>query len=346
MDSLSHALLGAMLGQVGPARRAGNRALLAGAAIAWIPDIDVAIGYGLSDAAALTFHRGITHSIVFALCLSPLLGLVLHRLDAHRSASRTQWTLLAAMVLASHLALDSLTSYGIQLLQPFSAHSFAVASVSVIDPLYTLPLLVAALVIPWLRHTSRHRLTLAATALIVSSGYLASTLYYQHHATRQIQAGFAAAGIEVERLFVKPTLFNAVLWRGIAASGDGYYVTFHSRRDSAPPDDFIYFSRNDALLSEYRHEEVIQDLIAVSDGYYQVVSENGELDEENGELLFRDLRYGQAFEWLRDDRPHVFTYRLLAADDKPLTLEALTLQRHPERDRATFTALMERARGH
>lgn len=339
MDSLSHALLGAMLGQVGPARRAGNRALLAGAAIAWIPDIDVAIGYGLSDAAALTFHRGITHSIVFALCLSPLLGLALHRLRVHRSVSWRQWTLLSAMVLLSHLLLDSLTSYGIQLLQPFSAHSYAVASVSVIDPLYTLPLLVAALVIPWLHSRRRHRLVIAATALVLSSAYLVSTLYYQNQATRQIRDGFAAAGIKVERLFVKPTLFNTVLWRGIAESGSGYHVAFHSRHDSAAPQEFIYFSRNEELLGDYRHEEVVQDLIAVSDGYYQVV-------EEDGELMLRDLRYGQAFEWLRDDRPHVFTYRLLAADDKPLTLEALTLQRHPERDRATFTALMERARGH
>lgn len=338
MDSLSHALLGAMLGQVGPARRAGNRALLAGAAIAWIPDIDVAIGYWLSDAAALTFHRGITHSLVFALCLSPLLGLTLHRLRFHRSVSWRQWTLLSAMVLLSHLLLDSLTSYGIQLLQPFSAHSYAVASVSVIDPLYTLPLLIAALVIPWLHSRHRHRVVIAATAVALSSAYLVSTLYYQNDATRQFRDGFAAAGIKVERLFVKPTLFNTVLWRGIAESGSGYHVAFHSRHDSAAPQEFIYFSRNEELLGDYRHEEVVQDLIAVSDGYYQVV-------EEDGELMLRDLRYGQAFEWLRDDRPHVFTYRLLAANDQPMTIEALTLQRHPERDRATFRALVERARG-
>lgn len=335
MDSLSHALLGAVLGRVGPARRAGIRAMLAGAVLGWIPDIDVPLAYGLSDAAALTFHRGITHSVVFAVCVSFMLGLLLHRLWS--DVSRMRWMALAGLVLASHLLLDSLTSYGIQLLQPFSDHSFAIASVSVIDPLYTAPLLLALLVMPWLRHSGA-RTALAGIALALSSSYLLSTLYHQHHATGQIRAGFAAAGIPVERLFVKPTLFNSLLWRGIATSGDGYVVTFYTRHDAGPPDDFIFFPRNDVLLDPYLDEQVVQDLIKVSDGYYQVV-------RADGELLFRDLRYGQAFEWLRDDRPHVFTYRLFSNDDGSLDMEALPLQRNPERDRATFIALMERARG-
>ena len=345
MDSLTHAMLGAALGHVvagrsdradgpAPGRTQGAwRALLIGAGIAWIPDIDVALGYWLSDAAALTFHRGPTHSISFAVGISLLLGFLLHRVWS--DVSRGRWTALAALVLASHLLLDSLTSYGIQLLQPFSDHSFAIASVSVIDPLYTAPLL-AVLVVPWLNR--RHGMALVGGALVLSSMYLLSTLFYQHHATAQIRAGLNQAGIPVERLFVKPTLFNSFLWRGIAVSGDRYVVTFYSRRDALPPADFIHFERNGALLEPYQDEPVVQDLLKVSDGFYQAV-------REDSELLFRDLRYGQAFEWLRDDRPHVFTYRLVSADDGSLDLETLTLQREPKRDRATFTALIARAKG-
>lgn len=348
MDSLSHALLGAAIGQAGPARRAGNRALVAGALIAWIPDIDVPIGHWLGDAAALTFHRGITHSILFMLCASPLLGLLLYRLWPERGVTRTGWTLLAGAVLASHLILDSFTSYGIQLLLPFSDHSFAIASISVIDPIYTLPLLLTVLILPWLANNTAWRTRLAWTGITLSSAYLALTLYHQQQATAQIRAGMATSGITVERLFVKPTMFNNVLWRGIAESEDGYHVGFYSLRDRQPPGDFIYFPRNASLLEAYRDEPVVKDLIKVSEGYYQIVQivvDNGQIVADNGTLLFHDLRYGQAFEWLRDDRPHVFTYRLIPRQGESLDIETLTLSRDPKRDRKTFSALLQRAWG-
>lgn len=351
MDSLSHALLGAVIGQAGPAQRAGNRALIAGALIAWLPDIDVVIGPWLNDATALTFHRGITHSILFIACLAPLLGALLHRLWPEQSVTRRRWILLAGSVLASHLILDSFTSYGIQLLLPFSDRSFAIASISVIDPLYSLPLLLTMLMVPWLARDTAWRPGLALAGLMLSSAYLALTLYHQQQATTQIRTGLAAAGIPVERLFVKPTMFNNVLWRGIAESGDGYYVGFHSRRDQQPPDDFIYFPRNADLLGPYRNEAVVRDLIRVSEGYFQLAvgslsAADSTLTANQESLFFHDLRYGQAFEWLRDDRPHVFTYRLIPRQDQPMEIEAIGLRHDPEKDKQAFEALLERVRGY
>lgn len=337
MDTLSHALLGAAIGQCALGRQLGNKALLAGAAIALIPDIDVGIGHLLGDAAALTFHRGITHSLLFSVMLALLLGGVLSRI-VKGEVSRGRWTLLIGAVLLSHLALDTFTSYGIQLLLPFSDHSFALASVSVIDPLFTLPLLATVLAIPWLARQRPARNRLAVVGITLSCAYLALTLVTKHHVTGQFERGFAAAGISVERMFVKPTMFNNLLWRAIAETESGYEVVFYSLRDSDLPGDFVHFPRNEALLAPHFDSSVVRDLLKVSEGYYQVV-------EEEGQLFFRDLRYGQAFEWLKDDRPHVFTYRLIMEQDKVVDMETLNLRVQRDRDGETLAALVARMMG-
>lgn len=337
MDTLSHVLLGAAIGQCALGRQKGNKALLTGAAIALVPDIDVAIGHLLGDAAALTFHRGITHSLLFSALLALLLGWLLSSM-VKSDVSWRRWTLLSGAVLLSHLAIDTFTSYGIQLLLPFSDHSFALASVSVIDPLFTLPLLATVLAIPWLARQRPARNRLAVVGITLSCAYLALTLVNKHHVTRQFEQGFAAAGIGVERLFVKPTMFNNLLWRAIAETETGYQVGFYSLRDNELPGDFVYFPRNEPLLKDQADSPVVQDLRKVSEGFYQVV-------EEGGQLYFRDLRYGQAFEWLKDDRPHVFTYRLIMEKGKVMDMETLNLRVERGRDRETFAALVARIMG-
>ncbi|MEA3298741.1 MAG: metal-dependent hydrolase [Pseudomonadota bacterium] len=336
MDTLSHALLGAAIGQCALGRQLGNRALVAGAAVALVPDIDVPIGHLLGDAAALTFHRGITHSLLFAALAALALGALLARWMPAPGWRR--WALVCGGVLASHLTLDAFTSYGIQLLLPFSDHSFALATISVIDPLYTLPLLLALVALPWLARERVARTRLAVAGIVLSSLYLGATLATKQWVTGQFKDGLAAQGIEYRRLFVKPTMFNSLLWRAIAETDDGYRVGFHSLLDGESPADFIPFPRNGELLDGHRDAPVVRDLVKVSDGYYQVV-------EEAGELYFRDLRYGQAFEWLRDDRPHVFTYRLIEDGGRVVDLETLSLAVERERDRATFRALVARAMG-
>ncbi len=340
MDTLSHVLLGGAIAQVTLGRRAGNVAVGWGAAIALIPDIDVPIGAMLGDAAALTFHRGITHSLLFVTLLAPLLGLALERLHRARSVGWHRWAWMSWLVLLSHLVIDLFTSYGIQLLLPFSDQAFALASISVIDPLYTLPLLLTVPVLLFLGRERRGRQMLAWAGIAVSSLYLAGTWVHKQHVTQVFERGLEEAGIEGERLFVKPTVFNNLLWRGIVEQEDGYQVGFHSRLDDHLPREFVAFERRGHKLDPYRSAPAVQDLLQVSDGYYQVA-------EVDGDLHFRDLRYGQAFEWLQDDRPHVFTYRIVAPEgpEGPVDIETLSLSVEQDRDMATLRALWDRMLG-
>ncbi len=339
MDTLSHALLGGAIGQLGLGRTVGNRAVAWGAAVALLPDIDVPLGAAMGDAVALTFHRGITHSLLFVTLAAIVLGWLADRVHRKDKIGWGRWALVLWLVLLSHLAIDAFTSYGIQLLLPFSDRAYAIASISVIDPLYTLPLLLTVPVLIWMQRSRGLRQTLAWIGVGLSSCYLAFTLLNKWQVQHVFEQAFEDEGVDAQRVFVKPTFFNNVLWRGIAEVEEGYVVAFHSRLDQHPPDDFVFFRRNAHHLIPYMGEPVVRDLLKVSDGYYQVV-------REGGELYFRDLRYGQAFEWLRDDRPHVFTYRIIPpAADEPADIETLSLSVDRDRDRATFRALIERARG-
>src|SRR6185503_9287351 len=72
MDSLTHLVLGAAVGELVLGKKIGNRALIWGAIGETIPDLDVFGNLFLDPIDALAFHRGITHSILFSL-IAPLL---------------------------------------------------------------------------------------------------------------------------------------------------------------------------------------------------------------------------------------------------------------------------------
>ena len=80
VDSLTHLVLGAAIGEATLGKKIGNRALIWGAIGETIPDLDVFAGPFLTDLQAMAFHRGITHSIVFAVLAPLLVGYLVYRL--------------------------------------------------------------------------------------------------------------------------------------------------------------------------------------------------------------------------------------------------------------------------
>ena len=81
MDSLSQIVLGAAVGNEILGKKLGNKAVLYGAIVGTIPDLDVLAGKFLDPLTAVEIHRGFSHSVVFFLLLSPILGFVLKKLE-------------------------------------------------------------------------------------------------------------------------------------------------------------------------------------------------------------------------------------------------------------------------
>lgn len=302
MDSITQAALGAAIGGAHLGPRLGRGALALGAAVATVPDLDVLFIPLLDPLTQLTAHRTYTHNVFFLLGAGLLLAALLHAW--RRDIGYRAWLAFCLLCLGTAVALDCFTAYGVRLLYPFSDVSVAIGSISVVDPLYTLPLLVAvgaALARPW---WPRARRWLGA-ALLVSSAYLALGLGLKIHAHGVFARQLAAEGVAYQRLFTKATFFNIVLWRGVAETADGYRVAFYSLFDDGAQVVFRDYPKGHELLGELREAPVLRQLSRATDGYYQV------LRDERG-LQVRDMRYGSGTDWLppAQDRPFVFTYRL------------------------------------
>jgi inner membrane protein len=248
VDSVTQAVLGAAIG--GAIAPAGQRrkALLAGAALGTLPDLDVIIDYG--DAVAnFTYHRGFSHSLFVLPPFALLLWLALRRWWAPVRDAPWRWLAIIGLALVTHPLLDAHTAYGTQLLWPLESPPVMWATLFIIDPLFTLPMLVAIVIAAaWPAKRS--------SGTVIRAGLLASTLYLGWSWTAQsIVAGhardaLAGRGLSEAPVFVTPTPFNTLLWRVVVLTNEGYLEGFDSLLvDEASLEFSAYRSDRQSLLA-------------------------------------------------------------------------------------------------
>lgn len=283
MDSLSHLALGAAVGMAVMGRRTALwKAAAWGAVCNTLPDLDVFIDHG--DAVAnMTLHRGDSHALFWLTLASLPIGAAIARLQGEWPLWR-RWWLAAWLALVTHPLLDLMTVYGTQLARPFSDFPFAVGSIFIIDPLFTLPLLIGVGVALATRRATALRWN--AAGLVLSAVYLAWGFTAQQHVTTLARQALAQQGHNVQRLLVTPAPFNSVLWRVVAITPQGYLEGFRSLLDGDRPMTFDAFARGESLRGELRDNAPVQDLAAFSQGFYK-------LSEADGQVLITDLRMGQ-----------------------------------------------------
>ena len=284
MDSLSQIALGAAVGVATMGRRTAVwKAALWGAVAGTLPDLDVLIDHG-NPVHDMVLHRAETHAPFWlTLCSLPFAAAVA-RLHGEGALWR-RWWLAVWLALVTHPLLDAMTVYGTQLALPFSNHPYGVGSVFIIDPLYTLPLLLGA---GWALASRGSPRGLAANlaGLVLSTAYLGWGVAAQQQVERIARASLAAQGIAAERLLVSPTAFNSLLWRVVAVAGDHYHEGFYSLLDAEPQLAFDRFDRGAALAAELQGVDAVQRIAAFSKGFYK-------LRQDGDRLLVSDLRMGQ-----------------------------------------------------
>jgi len=284
MDSVSQIALGAAIGVATMGRRTAVwKAALWGAVAGTVPDLDVFIDRG-DPIRNMVLHRAETHAPFWLTLFSLPFGAAVARLHGEWALWR-RWWLAIWLALVTHPLLDAFTVYGTQLALPFSNHPFGIGSVFIIDPLYTLPLLVGA---GWALATRGAGRGLAANALglLLSTTYLGWGLAAQQEVNRVASASLAAQGIVAERVLVTPTAFNSLLWRVVAVSGEHYHEGFYSLFDDVPRIDFDRFERGMRLADELQANEGAQRIVAFSKGFFK-------LHQSGARVLISDLRMGQ-----------------------------------------------------
>jgi inner membrane protein len=218
MDLLTQGLLGAACA-VSVARRPELRPALAiGFFAGMLADADVLIRSSSDPLLTLEYHRQFTHALLF-IPFGAAFAALLCWLPARRRLQPRRIYLYAFFGYLPSGLLDAFTSYGTQLLWPFSDARIAWNAVSVVDPLFSLALVTGLLVGALRQRPAAARIGLAIALLYLGAGLL------QRERAEAFAAEIAAArGHPVERLQAKPTLGNLLLWRIIYLSGGHFHV--------------------------------------------------------------------------------------------------------------------------
>ncbi|MDQ8196725.1 metal-dependent hydrolase [Pelagicoccus enzymogenes] len=219
MDPVSQGVLGAVAA-ISVAKPTHSRiAALVGAAGGMLADLDILISSSADPLLNIEYHRHFSHSLSFipfggllvALAFFPFL---------RRRIPPARLYLYSTIGYATAGLLDACTSYGTQLLWPFSDLRVSWSIISIIDPLFTIPLLALALFSAF-KNRPLFGKAAACYALAYLSLGIAQNLRASSYQRELIdQRGHRSA----TRLTVKPSIANLLLWRSVYLYEGQYFV--------------------------------------------------------------------------------------------------------------------------
>jgi len=222
MDSVTQAVFGAGIQGALLGRFQGRKALLYGAVIATLPDLDVFLGQD-DPVSAMINHRGFSHSlfVLSGVALVMTMALRAWRPSPHYSVGRL--LLCIWLCLITHPLLDAFTSYGTQLWWPLKPTPTSWSSLFIIDPFFTVPLIGVTLA-GFLVGMSHRVPRACAWALAWCCVYIATSLAFKHVVETRFRDTLAAEGTKVARIFSTPAPFNILLWRVVGMVDRDAYV--------------------------------------------------------------------------------------------------------------------------
>ena len=284
MDSVTQVVLGGAVGYAVLGDKVGRKAALYGAVLGTLPDLDVFLPYG-GEVEAFTYHRGFSHSVLVHLLISPLIVWLITRCHQATAVYKKRWFWLVFLCLSTHGVLDSLTVYGTQLLWPITEYPFGIASLFIIDPLYTLPLLIAFIAVFLPKLPPYRALRMNRAALVLSSVYIVWSLGAKFYIDQTVKTALHDRQIQAEHYLSTPAPFSTLLWRILVMSGDEYYEGYVSIFDSPSEVSLDNYDSTESLLTGIEDEWDVQRLQWFTKGFYAVKQE-----EKN--IILSDLRMG------------------------------------------------------
>uniref|UniRef100_UPI00333E2B6E metal-dependent hydrolase n=1 Tax=Castellaniella defragrans TaxID=75697 RepID=UPI00333E2B6E len=285
MDSITQAVLGASLCGAMLGHAHGRKAYAAGAVLATVPDLDVFIQYA-DPISAMIHHRSFSHALLTLTALAALLAWLFRSWRPH-PAYAGAWLFAALwLTLITHPLLDAFTSYGTQLFWPWRPTPTAWSTIFIIDPFYTLPLLVATLtgLAIGARPPSRR---IACWALALSTAYLAGSVAAKAVIEHRVRTQIEQQGIQIEAMFSTPEPFSILLWRVIARTADGDMIEAVTGLLDRKPGETLRTPLNHHLADTAASIPALQELRWFTGNWLRY-------DEINGELVATDLRMGLA----------------------------------------------------
>jgi inner membrane protein len=220
MDPITQGVLGASLPQSAARRSEVAIAGLLGFLAGMSADLDVLIRSSADPLLFLEYHRQFTHSLVFIPVGGLICSLILYFLiGKRRGLNFARCFMYCTLGYATHALLDACTTYGTQLFWPFSDMRIAWNTISIIDPLFTLPILTLVLLAGY-----HKRMLFARVAIVWVASYMSLGLLQRNHAVDMGYEIAAQRGHVPLRLEAKPSFANLLVWKVVYETEDKYYV--------------------------------------------------------------------------------------------------------------------------
>jgi len=202
-------------------------------------------------------------------------------------ASIWEWQWMFILALVTHPILDCFTTYGTQILLPFSTDRVSFNNIAVADPAYTLPFLTCVIIAMFYKKDDPKRRFWNYLGLTISSLYMLFTIYNKSKINTIFTESLDSQGIIYNRYMTSPTILNNVLWTGIAETDSAYYYGSYSFFDKEKKINFNKLKKSDQSFSQgLSNDPTLKTLRWFSNDYFILEQANQD------SLKYYDLRFG------------------------------------------------------
>lgn len=277
MDLVTQGLLGATVGYAVSGRDLGKKkSLIYGGLFGLLPDMDILISYiSHNPLAEAIHHRGITHSLFFAPFVASIIGLAARQ---YYKQEFLPWFKLAFWAIITHPLLDLFTTYGTQLLMPFSNNRFSLNAVPVVDLVYSIPLVASIIFIALSKSQCASRIVNNAILFLTSCYLMLGIAQYEIAMDRVLED--AAQRKWHGRVEIFTGVFSIFNRRAVVYEGDKVHIA-HFNTLNERPIHWTTFKQDPCEISS----KYIEFFKWFSKGHMLVQK------HEKGYLL-RDIRFG------------------------------------------------------
>jgi inner membrane protein len=218
MDPITQGTVGAAFAQSTANKNNIFRISLIGFLAGLAPDLDVVIRSSTDPILFLEYHRQFSHSLFFIPFGSLIVALLIFPLVKGSMSLKTVYV-ASFLGYATHGLIDACTSYGTQLFWPFSNERVTWNNISIVDPLFTIPILILVGTAIKTRKKVFSFFAIGWLAFYLSLGFV----QYERTLSAAIELAHSR-GHNPERITLKPSFGNLILWKSIYQHEENFYV--------------------------------------------------------------------------------------------------------------------------
>ena len=218
MDPLSQGAVGTAFAQSTANKKNIFKISVIGFLAGLAPDLDILINSSTDPILFLEYHRQFTHSLFFIPFGSLIVALILFPFVKSSMSKKTVYY-ASLLGYATHGLLDACTSYGTQLFWPFSNERVTWNNISIVDPLFTIPVLILVVIAIKTKKKIFSFFSIGWIIFYLSLGFI----QYERALLAAVELAHVR-GHSPERLTLKPSFGNLILWKSIYQHKETFYV--------------------------------------------------------------------------------------------------------------------------